>query len=247
MAAFEQTLSGIQPAETNKVPFIESTARVEQFLQKKFDGIIEMMNNEITEWNNAHPDEDQKELQEAVEVNLITMRMSSKFYPFLLILPASVLKDRSNRRIKDELEIFNPQHTERSAKVKDPLYEIIAPFMYDNRDKESFFTPTLQHELKISSRTSSTMKINCRPKVHSFDKGRTNYVMVFLDPLRLFHNMATPLNGSKFPFRISIERVEQIKGSNYKYYFERVLKTGKNKGKKDSNFEHQVVQAINRR
>lgn len=240
MNANNETLSGITPAESNRILYIENTTKVETFLQKKFDLVIEQMNRVTQEWNDTHPDSEQRPLQEAVEITLSTTRMSSKFYPFLLIMPSSVLKERAGKQQKNELSIFNPQHSERAANMKKPLYEIIKPFMYDENDKEAFFTPTLQHELKISSRISGSIKANCRLKIHSFDKGRANYVAVLLDPIRLLHNMATFVNNSA-PFIIQVDQVEQVKGGNFRYHFYQVFTTNRGKKKKGNDIIYQQI------
>ena len=243
----EQTLSGITPVENTDIPFSETTGKVEAFLQKKFDLVIQAANKAIKEHNDQNPD-DQQPYIEDVEVNLITTRMSSKFFPFILALPDSVLENKGGKGKKDELDIFNPQHTEYAARMKAPLFKVIKPYMYDNNDKEAFFTPLLQHELKISSRTAGTMKSYCRLRVNSFDKGRVNYVMVLLDPIRIFHNMASLVGGDKAPYFINIDKVEQIKGGTYRYHFHKTYKMGgKNKNKKDIDIERQILQRVSSR
>lgn len=238
-----QTLSGITPAQSHEVHYVENTSRAETFLQKKFDLVIEKMNQDAREWNAKNPDKDPRPMQDPVEVNLITTRMSSKFYPFLLVLPSTVLKDRNYKNNRNELDIFNPQHSERSANMKDPLYKVIEPFLYDDNERNAFFSQTMQHELKISSRSAAKLKGNTRLKVYSFDKGRVNYVAVILDPLRLFKNMATLVSGDT-PFVIYIDKVEQVKGGNYRYHFSKCHKTGKGKNKKNVDFANQILQAM---
>lgn len=240
-----QTISGIVPVESDQQSFHVSTAKAEAFLQKKFTSMIARMNQAIKQYNDEHPDEEPQPYEEDIEVNLITTRMSSKFYPFLLVLPSSVLKDKNRaKKMKNELDIFNPNHTEHSANMKDPLYQIIKSFMYDDRDRDAFFSPTVQHELKISSRTAGNIKANCRLKLHSFDKGRATYVTVLLDPLRLFYNMTTPVGGIKKPYRIEITKVEQIKGGNFGYQFNQIFKTKNGKNKKNTDIERQILQIV---
>ena len=241
-----KTLSGLRPTERREEPFEPTTNEAEAFLQKKFDAIVKQMNREIRKYNEDHPDEDNVSLQEDIEVNLITNRMSSKFYPFVLVLPSSVLKDGSKKRGKNELDIFNPQHSEQNANIKDPLYAVIKPFLYDDNDKKSFFSTNFQHALKISSRTAGSLKAYCRPKIHRFDKDRVSYVVILLDPLRLFHNMLERPDD-KTPFDVMIDRVEQLKGGNFKYYTSRVIKSKNKKNKKGINFEKVITQKINGR
>lgn len=241
-----KTISGIAPTERREIPYDVTTNEAEAFLQKKFDAIVKQMNREIRKYNEDHPDEDDYPLEDDVEVNLITNRMSSKFYPFVLVLPSSVLKDGSKKRGKNELDIFNPQHSEQNANMKKPMYDIIQPFLYDDNDKKSFFSTNFQHALKISSRTAGSLKANCRPKIHYFDKDRVSYVVVLLDPLRLFHNMLT-LVDDKTPYDIMIDNVEQLKAGNFKYHISRVAKSKNKKNKKGLNFDKAIMQKINGR
>lgn len=240
-----KTISGIRPEEKREIPYGITTNEAEAFLQKKFDAIVKQMNMETQKYNDSHPDEDDLPLQDDIEVNLITTRMSSKFYPFVLVLPSSVLKDNSRKRGKDELDIFNPQHSEQNANLKKPLYNIIQPFLYDDNDKKSFFSTNFQHALKISSRTAGSLKANCRPRIHHFDKDRVSYVIVFLDPLRLFHNMLTILDD-KTPYDVMIDRVEQLKGGNFCYKVSRAVKSKNKKNKKGINFEKLITQTVKR-
>lgn len=93
-----KTLSGLRPTERREEPFEPTTNEAEAFLQKKFDAVIKQVNREIRKYNEDHPDEDDLPFQDEVEVNLITNRMSSKFYPFVLVLPSPVLKDGNKKR-----------------------------------------------------------------------------------------------------------------------------------------------------
>lgn len=243
-----RTVSGLVPERRKAEPYNITTMKAEAFLQKKFDAIIQIMNKEIRKHNQEHPDEKPIPYQDPVEVNLITTRMSQKFYPFVLMLPSSVLENKNQYEEGDELDIFNPQHSEKNARIKEPLYKIIQPFFYDDNDRKAFYSQNFQHTLKISHSTADALKVNCRLRIHHFAKESVTYVAVLLDPLRLFHNMLTSTDDNT-PFSVFIDRVDQMKGGDFRYSVLRSPKDRNNKKRHKGglDIEKAIVRRINGR
>ena len=241
-----KTKSCIAPDEDRRITYTYTTEMACAFLQKMFDGVVQAVNNEIRKHNAGKDHRDRIPEQEQVEINLISYQASQKFCPLALVMPMSVLNGDRGPKNRQEASIFNPQHTDKSAVLKKYFYDIIMPFMYDDSDRKAFFSPSWQHEVKVSSSKATALKHQCRPRIYKFNKEHQSYVMVVLDPVRLFHCMSAPADGGG-PFEIFIGRTEKIRGGNYKYKVDYCPKKGGRGKKRKNNIDlvRAVAQSLN--
>ena len=229
-----------------------TTQDLENFIQMKFDAIVQMVNDDIDRKGENRP-----KLQRA-DIMLVTVNPYKEgvpgknrvFFPFLLMMPMSVLKN-PRKRANNELAMFNPMNIDRGAKIKDPFYKLISSYQYTKKDVDTFFSPEWQHATHIRSNESSKLKFWRDPKIDKFGKGNTEeFVVMLIDPLRLIHNYAENVDASiddvTNHFKINITDVTQISSSNYKYSIERVLTKRKKKGGNNNNTDR-IYYEINQR
>lgn len=228
-----KTRAGLQPTAT-ETPFQITTEKAEEYLQKKFDAVTQMMRKEGKQ-------------QSDVKVILLTMSFSKKYKPFILITSKNVLKDRNDKHNDEEASIFNPEATERLAKIKDEYYVIFKALQYNEADEKAFFSHEWRNALKISLKTSQFLKEHRRPKLQRFNKNRNEYVACMIDPMRLFHDMLVDLNdpNGNQKFNVDVGEVEKIKSTNYRYDVYRYSPKAKNKNNRSE--EERIAFELDRR
>lgn len=233
-----KTRAGLVPVET-EVPFAITTENAEDYLQKKFDFAV-------NEMRNPKRDGMKPVQQEDVKITLISTKCSSKFYPMMLLMPLNVLKNKQDKKNSNELDMFNPTNSEKSANMKKPFYDVIMPYLFNKDDESAFFSNTVRQNLKISLKTSHTLKANRLPKIQKFDKGRAEYIVCLIDPIRLFHDMLSDVSGNAGTnnFTAEISNVNQIKNGVCKYDVYRIARKSKSR---NNSFEDKLAMEINQR
>lgn len=218
-----KTKSGAVPVQT-EVPFSFSTDDVQSYLQKKFNNVTDVMKkNGINQGD--------------VNILVTTLRCSKKFMPFLLVLPLNTLEGKQNRH-DNELDIFNPDSSERSEKLKQPFYNLVGAYTYNKKDGDAFFSPEWRRALGISVKISHMLKSTRTPKIQKVNKGKNQYVVVLIDPIRIFHDMLENVEDATEKFKVQIDHVEQIKAGNYRYEIKRV----RGKNKKNKNYDEAIIE-----
>lgn len=220
-----QTISGIRPDDKgNKpIPFSITTAEAEEYLQKRFDSITNLMRKNGIE-------------QDDIKVMLVTVKCSKKFMPMLIMLPDSVIADNGKRKNKNvnEASIFNPDndHSGSVVRLKTQFLNFVKPFVYNSDDEKTFFSSTFRNEVGLSAQTARTLKNNRLPKIQKVNNGKQRYVIFLIDPIRLFHHMVTKKDNQNERFYIRMTEIHHIKDNEYKYKFDKVYK---NKNKNNNN------------
>lgn len=213
-----KTRAGIQPSE-KELPFSITTTDVEEYLQRKLNVVVNGMRQ-----NGFYKGED-------VELKVITVEMGSKFVPFTVVLPTSVLKDKK-RQPKDELSIFNPKDSDSTVIIYEPIMKMFSSYVFDKADGEAFYSADWRRARGVSTTTSATLKRNRLPRVQRLNNGSMERVTFLIDPIRVFHDMLMMENNNA-NFKIEIENWQKIRSGEFKYDMKRVV--NKNKGKKGGN------------
>lgn len=211
------TRAGVVPVTVDELPFVITTKEAQEHLQKSLDIVIDIMRKD----NND---------QEDVEIYLMTSKKSDRFYPFYLFLPTTALESAKKKRNNKEASIFNPENYDnRTARLKQEIYNWLHPFMYNKEDIESFFSPTCRNALKLNLSTCHELKNNYLPKIQRYNRGRNEYIMVILDPLKIFHHMLTNIKErDTFWVNVNSDKIEKINNGNYRYNVARIVRTSKN-------------------
>ena len=226
-----QTRAGLQPVEA-ELPFNITTEDAEEYLQQRFNTLIEMMRKN-------------GDNQSDFDITLATYKISKKFYPLILALPLDVLKNPKDKSSNDELDIFSPGQNDQFAALKDPFYKLVASYIYDKNDEKAFFSNSWRQALGVTLSMSHKLKQSRIPKINSFNKGQLECVMCFIDPIRLFHDMLTDVNNKDMRFNIEIAQIQQMKNSNFRYTVNRISK--KNKKKNDRSYSDRIMYEIGKR
>lgn len=225
-----KTRANLAPTKA-KQPYDITTAECEKFIQEKFNSMVTAMRGGGSK---DVPD---------IQVTLLTVRGSDKFFPFVVLLPLDVLA--SSRKNAQELSIFNPHDEDGVQKLKNEFYAILSPFMYNKADRNGFNSGEWKRALNVSNRVAGSLHLMSTPRIQKVggrDSG-TEVVMLLLDPLRVMHDMLVDLNNKNERFHVNVKNVELVQKGNYMYQIERRLD---GKGKKNNSFKDNVFADINR-
>ena len=174
----EKSVLGVEFEANEKITKI-TTHDAEAYMQRLIDLAVD----------NARKNSDHPESIKDVQITLSTINCSKKFKPLMLILPTSVISQKSAKKNRDEHEasIFS---TNKSGKdqiyIKPWLYPVISTFLYDTKDVEAFNSMNFRRTLGIKPKVYYAMKDNRTPRLQKFDRGE-EYVVCIIDPIRFFH------------------------------------------------------------
>jgi hypothetical protein len=214
-----KTRAGIRPSE-KELPFSITTADVEEYLQRKLNVVVNGMRK------------DSNYTGEDIEVKVITVEMGSKFIPFTVVLPMSVLTNKRKRQPKEELSIFNPKDSDATVTIYEPIMRMFSSYTFDKADGEAFFSSDWRRARGVSTTTSAVLKRNRVPRVQKLNNGTMERVTFLIDPIRVFHDMLV-MDDNATNFRIEIDDWQKIKSGEFRYDMTRVV--SKKKGKKGGN------------
>lgn len=226
--------SGLTPTTSNEVPYSITTAIAEDHLQKIFDTVCGAARK------NVDPN------IQNVEVRLETMKFSKKFTPFVLFLPTSVLKTSENNKDGEkELAIFSTNNGEPQIFLQDHIYKAIKPYLYEKKDIEGLQSSEMRRVLGTNTKAYFSMRNIRMPRIQKFNRGKSEYVIVAIDPIRIFHHMLESTEGKEI-FEVWVDKVEPIKGTNYKYDVKKVYRN-KNGKKKRRNDDEKIAYELQQR
>lgn len=221
--ALEKTRAGLVPVET-EVSFHITTEKANEFLQDKVDKLVNIMNQKGTH-------------QEDVNIRLLTLKCGKKFYPFMLLLPLSVLEGNKKKTNGSDLEIFNPQESEGTVNLKDAFYSLFGGYIFNKNDESSFFSATTRQNLGTTNEIARFVKANRRPRIQKINNNNNKFVTLLIDPIRVFHDMLTDVNNKNERFGIEVGQLKQIKTGNYRY---QVFKIPAKKRNSDKSFDDRI-------
>lgn len=203
-----RTRAGLVPSN-KALPFSVTTSEVEEYLQKRVDTLAK--NGKI----------------ERVNIRVYSTEASNKFIPFVVVLPDTVLKNRSKGSRNEAEYIFSPKTEEKNIDIIDPLYQLFGAYIYNKGDENMFFSDAWKREVNVRNGTAYSLKKLRTPKLTTY--GGTKVVLFMIDPLRIFHDMVVS-DDDKRDFRIDITNIKKMETGKFRYDFKReILDSGKNK------------------
>ena len=226
-----KTRAGILPSE-QELPFAISTEDVKNYLQRKLNVVVNKMRQE-----GLYNGED-------IELNITTIEMGSKFIPFAVVLPLTVLKERrKTKNQKEELSIFNPKENDATVVMHDHIHKLFTVYMYDKGDRKSFSGTDWKRARGVSNTVAPVLQRNCIPRVQKFNNGNMERVTFIIDPLRVFHDMLVMENNNA-NFFIEISDWKKMSAGNFMYYMKRILHNSKKKNKGGNNYVDELTRKM---
>ena len=225
--ALEKTRAGLVPVET-EVSFHITTEKANEFLQDKVDKLVNIMNQKGTH-------------QEDVNIRLLTLKCGKKFYPFMLLLPLSVLEGNKKKTNGSDLEIFNPQESEGTVNLKDAFYSLFGGYIFNKNDESSFFSATTRQNLGTTNEIARFVKANRRPRIQKINNNNNKFVTLLIDPIRVFHDMLI-MEENNSSFKVDVFDWKKKQAGEFAYKVKRLIDNGK--GKK---YKQTVADELNRK
>lgn len=234
MASLEnfQTKSGLTPDE-KELPYSIRTEDVKNFLQLKVNGILKQMR--MVEGGENEPDH--------IDVNVYTTDAGRSFFPFIVILPTSVLKESEEQKRRNKPAMFQSPEYKKSTSMKKPLYNLFSAYIYNKKDEDAFFSDDWRRARGVTRQTSPVLKGQRTPKVTTLNNGRMKVVIFMIDPIRVFHDMLK-VNTDNRDFFIEITDWKKIRTGEYVYYVKRTI--AKNNGK-GGRYKNTIPDELNRK
>ena len=125
-----------------------TTNDAENYLQGKVNGIVQSMRAAGKNIGD-------------VEVGLFTTEPGTKFLPFVVSLPTSVLaSEGKGRKNANELAIFNPKDEDNNHGVdlKEEFHNLFRIYTYNKQDEAAFFSQEWRRLRGVSRTTSAKIK-----------------------------------------------------------------------------------------
>ena len=218
------TKSGKRP-DQSALPFTITTNEVQAYLQKKLDVVVaSMVANGSTNINH---------------VNLVvyTTKAGTKFFPFVVVLPLSVLEQKAKENgNSNELPMFRPENQQTSARVMEPIFKMFGSYAYDPSDADAFRSVSWRRDYGVSKDGGDYLRFIRMPRIVSYDNGRQKAVSFIIDPVRVFYDMLRIEGDPNNNYRIDDIKVKELKTGEYQYFVKRTTNFNKKKKKYHNTF-----------
>ena len=177
-----------------------------------------------------------------IEVNIRSLKIGKNFLPFIIVLPDSVL-DRASFDPKTP-SVFRPEDDDDAVRLKPYYYRFLANYMYTKEDIGYFGSSSWRRMAgNPSAGNIRILKKYSRPAIETIggvNGERTTTVLVFLDPIRIFHEMLIDNDNDKQRFNIFVTDIQNIGDSNYNFTILREV------SKKNKSDERSIQDLINK-
>ena len=204
-----RTRAGIIPSD-KALPYSVTTSEVEEYLQKRVDAMAKASGGKV----------------ERCEVKIYSTESGSKFIPFVVVLPTSILVNGKKDDNNDMEYIFNQKNEDRNVNINQAYYKLFSSYIYDKNDEDAFFSDAWRREVGVYKQTSYALKKLRTPKVTNLPGAKV--IIFMIDPLRIFHDMVVS-EDDKRDFRIEITGINKMEKGKFRYDFKRVIVDSRNK------------------
>ena len=230
-----RNFSGVRPEARHwDEQFTITTDMVCGYLQKKLDTVVSEHNRQ----NSVKvPD---------VGIHIDTVKYGGVVRPFMAIFPMEILKQSYYN--PNELSMFNARDSVSSGSVIDLFWDFINAYRYTEEDVKLYKDKEYVKDMEMSPKDAERF-IEVMPP-HIVNMGNMEHVLVAFDPVRVFHDMLTPVNDPEAVFEDWIDSCVQIRDGNYKYKVKMVFenggggKKGKKKNKKNKQKHKHLYNAV---
>ena len=218
--------SSLRELDDEKVYRI-STDQAKKYLQTKFD----MIGKSLKARGVQFPD---------MKLVMYNQEIGKQFLPFILILPIEALE---NKEVEENIpSIFRADDEDRSVRLRKPIFDVLRNYTFNKDDKNAFRSPVWKREMKINGRVIGTLIKYSTPKIENFNRAGKK-IVVFVNPIRLFHDMLVDESNNQQRFSVNIESWDKIEDGSYN--FKVVRKINKEKGENRNTVYAQMLRKIN--
>ena len=184
--------------------------------------------------------------QESTSLNLITVKISDRFLPFLVLLPKTVLsnsKNKSNDEDNNPLAKYydsgNGAGKKKKVSIVKPVFELLSRYAFNDVFGDIAEDKSLKARLGLTRTGISDMQVIRKPHIESVtSKGKKNeLVAIAIDPILLFSDMLA-VNGAKdnSAYDVVVEHITIVDDINAIYRVRRAYKNSGNKGGSNSDY-----------
>lgn len=199
-----------------------STKDVQIYIQERVDFIVAALRKKDPKYANLKD----------IQVQVCGAKASEKFVPLMIILPPNALEDEatSNENVPS---IFLERDEEGQLSLIPMLQNLFKLWAYTKEDKKAFDTPRYQREININRSMAQNIINWSVPRYRERKDGdeRSELVMFFIDPIKIFHEMLSEEQETK-SFSVYITSFKKIRHGEYDF---RITKSYGKKKKKDKD------------
>ena len=205
-----------------------STKDVQNYIQERIDVIVAALRNKNPKYA------DLKDIQ----IRVAGAQASDKFVPLMIILPPEALEAEATSN--DEVPyIFLERDEDGQLTLIPAIEKLFKCWAYTKEDKKAFENPRYQRAININRKMAADIINFTTPRYRQRKDGdeKTEIIMFFIDPIKIFHEMLTEENETK-SFKIDIANFKKIRNGEYDF------KVMKYYGKKKKSKENPLIKDI---
>lgn len=223
--------------EHEQPTFILSTNDVKEFLQLRLDFIVAKL-RKMNETYAKLPN---------IQVDVFGSQASDVYVPLMVILPPAVLKDESENIEENIPTIYFDRDEDSQLHLIQEIKDFLGLFSFTKFDREMLTNREFLAEKRISTKVGQMISNFAEPryrKQKNSDSDAGDMVLLFIDPIRVFHEMVQLEGESRKSYTISIIKIKKIRDTQYNYHIKKNYR-GKRK-KKKSSFYREMDQLLKR-
>lgn len=206
-----------------------TTGEIKSFLQKEFNKLTQALRNERG-W----------EIDD-IKISLSMIKLSKNYVMFNLILPKTILHGSKN--LDNTPSVFHPNQTEDNLPIERPIFEFLKCIMYDKDERQAFRTQQCRKFYDLNQNHLRLLTSFLLPKRRRINGGKDkDYIVVCIDPVKVFYSMLDDDSGSKF--YVKITDYKELDKGNFLFTVMREEKTEKLEGDVGTEFNKSLRNAI---
>lgn len=181
---------------------------------------------------------------EPIPVTLRSLRIGKHFLPFIVLLPEAVL-DRASFN-PNTPSVFRPEEDDDAVRIKPYYFKFLSNYMYSKDDINAFNSGNWKRAAGITSNGNlQILRRYSRPAIETMNtnNGKSVSVMVFLDPLKIFHEMLIDEDNRDQRFSVFIDGMQEVEDNNYVFTVSREVNK---RSKEDLNQIQNILRQMQR-
>ena len=213
-----------------------STSDVEKHLQNRIDMIVALLRRS-------------KKYQELPDIKIQVGGTQASSNPngymvLNVVLPPAALESEASNAGEELAFIWRNRDEEEELILIEEIKEFFSLFSFTREDLSCMMSRKWQEENRVRPADVAVIKNYSVPryrKTKDRDGKDKEIIVLFLDPMRVFHDMICEEGENPDNFRIEINRVKKIRHGDYEF---RVTKVNKKKERRNDDYMKKDLDAI---